>query len=59
MDKVNTYAKVVLELGLLFLELEDISREGDGKRNNVVWKVLLYNFRATGHHKYALQPCTE
>ena len=55
MDKVNTYAKVVLELGLLFLELEDISREGDGKRNNVVWKVLLYYFRATGHHKYALQ----
>ena len=54
-DGIWTYASVVLELGLLFLELEDIGHDGNGDRNNTLWKVLMFFFRATGHHKYALQ----
>ena len=54
-DGILTYASVVLELGLLFLELEDIAHDGNGDRNNTLWKVLMFFFRATGHHKYALQ----
>ena len=55
-DGIYTYASVVLELGLLFLELEEeITHDGNGDRNNILWKVLMFFFRATGHHKYALQ----
>ena len=57
-DGIWMYASVVLELGflfLLFLELEDIGHDGNGDRNNTLWKVLMFFFRATGHHKYALQ----
>ena len=53
-DSVNAYGRLVLELGMLFIQLEDLTREGDGERNNILWKIMMFYFRATGHHMYAL-----
>ena len=34
-DSVTAYGRLVLELGMLFIQLEDLTQEEDGKRNNI------------------------
>lgn len=51
-DKVLAYAKELLSFGLLYKELVDAVREGDGVR---VLRFMLLIFKATGRKNY----CTE
>ena len=51
-DGVNTYAKELLTLGLLWHEFHDAIREGDGARIILCWKVMLPVFQITNHRNY-------
>ena len=54
-DKVLAYAKELLSFGLLYNELVDAVREGDGVRVLRWWRFMLLIFKATGRKNY----CTE
>ena len=49
------YAKESLTLGMIFLELKDAIREGDGTRVLRCWKYLFLLFRGSGHTNYCLE----
>ncbi len=49
------YSCAVLSDGLLLLELRDGIHEGDGKRLERCWKLMLLYFFFSGHRKYALE----
>ena len=55
---VLEYSHEVLSLGLLFLELKDAVREGDGDRVLLDWKYLLLLFKASGRKNYAIEALT-
>ena len=57
-DSVYTYAKELLSLGMLYLELLDAIREGDGLRILRCWRYLLLIFKVTDKRKYAVQAVT-
>lgn len=51
--KVAMYARELLTLSLLWHFFHDATREGDGDRIILSWKLMLPVFRATGHRNYA------
>lgn len=57
-DGVLCYGKELLSLGMLYLELLDAIREGDGFRILRCWRYLLLVFKATNKRKYAVQAAT-
>lgn len=57
-DKVLTYAREILTLGLLLAEFKDAVKEGDGPRVIRCWKFLLPIFRAARRKNYAIQAFT-
>ena len=57
-DGVLFYGKELLSLGMLYLELLDGIREGDGFRILRCWRYLLLVFKATNKRKYAVQAAT-
>lgn len=50
-DRVHAYAKEVLSFGLLYKELVDAARQGDGLRVLRWWKFMLQIFKATDRKK--------
>lgn len=54
-DKVNTYAKEMLSLGLLMSEFEDAIKEGDGLRVIRCWRFLLLIFKSAKRKNYAIE----
>ncbi len=50
-DCVYNYACSMLSLGLVFQEFEDAIREGDGDREERIWKLLLLIFKAKVRRK--------
>ena len=54
-DTVNAYASEVFTLGLLYMELCDSIKEGDGDRIMGMWKYLLPLFKATKNKNYAIE----
>ena len=57
-DRVLSYAKDLMTLGLLYLEFCDGIREGDGTRILRCWRFLLLVFKAKNKRKYAIQAAT-
>ena len=57
-DGVFKYAQEVLTYTLLYAELEDAIKEGDGPRVIRCWKFLLLIFKASNRSKYALEAAT-
>lgn len=51
-DGVNIYAREVLTLALLWHAFHDATREGDGDRIILSWKIMLHLFKATRHKNY-------
>ena len=54
-DKVLAYAKKVLSFGLLYKELVDAVREGDGLRVVRWWRYMLLIFKSTGRKNYCIE----
>ena len=54
-DKVLAYAKELLSFGLLYKELVDAVREGDGARVLRWWRFMLLIFKATGRKNYSIE----
>ena len=54
-DKVLAYAKEVMSFGLLYMELVDAVREGDGLRILRWWRFMLLIFKATGRKNYCIE----
>ena len=54
-DGILNYSSVVLNDGLLLLELRDAIREGDSVRVIRCWKFMLLYWRHAGHTKYCLE----
>ncbi len=57
-DHVQSYAREVLSLGLLFLEFTDAIREGDGPRILRCWKFFLPHFTASKRTNYSIKAFT-
>ena len=57
-DPVYTYASEILSVGLLYLELKDAIKEGDGNRVFRVWMFLFLIFRAAKRTSYAIEAFT-
>ena len=57
-DTVYSYASEIFSLGLLYLELKDAIKEGDGNRVFRVWKFLFLIFRAAKRTNYAIEAFT-
>ena len=55
-DHVTNYARQVIQMGLMLMNLNDTEREGDGECIIINWKVLLLYFRARKRgQKYAYE----
>lgn len=54
-DRVHAYAKEVLSFGLLYKELVDAARQGDGLRVLRWWKFMLQIFKATDRKNYSIE----
>ena len=52
---IHNYACSFMADLLLVEEFNDAVHEGDGERMLTIWKLLLLNFRATGHTNYAAE----
>lgn len=52
-DGVTAYARELLTLSLLWHYFHDASKEADGERLLLAWKVMLPVFKATNHRNYA------
>jgi len=52
-DRVYFYAQEILSLGLLYMELCDAVKQGDGERLMLVWKYLLPVFKASNRVHYS------
>ena len=50
-DCIYNYASSTLSLGLVFQEFEDAIHEGDGDREERIWKLLLLIFKASVRRK--------
>lgn len=64
-DGVNTYARELMTLGLVWHNFHDAIREGDGDRILLSWKIMIPIFKVTKHRNYLkegvnllLQCCT-
>ena len=57
-DSVYEYAKDVINLGLLYMELIDAIKEGDGTRVLRWWKYAMVIFKVTGHKNYSMEALT-
>lgn len=57
-DHIRAYAREVLSLGALLLEMNDSIHEGDGERLLRVWTFLLLVFRAVKKIKYSFEGIT-
>lgn len=51
-DGVTSYARELLTLGLIWLQLYDAIKEGDGDRILLAWKIMIPVFKATNHRNY-------
>lgn len=55
-DKVQNYGLSLIELFVLLMQLNDTIHEGDGYRNVINWKYLLWLFKANNKlSKYAIE----
>ena len=55
-DKVQNYGLSLIELFIVLMQLNDTIHEGDGDRNVVKWKYLLWVFKANNKlSKYAIE----
>ena len=54
-DGIHAYAKQLLTVGCLYLEMADGIREGDGDRVVRCWRYLLPIFVGVGRKNYALE----
>ena len=54
-DKVFGYAKQILTIGCLYLELQDSIKEGDGLRLLRCYRYLLPIFTSSGRRNYAIE----
>jgi L1 cell adhesion molecule like protein len=54
-DHVLEYAREVLRLGLLYMELVDGIREGDGERIMQCWRYFLLLFKATNRRNNSIE----
>lgn len=55
-DHVTNYARQVIQMGLMLMNLNDTEREGDGARSVLNWKILLLYFRSRKRgQKYAFE----
>lgn len=52
------YACEVISLGLLYLDIQDLVREGDGDRDMLDWKYLMLVYKASGRRNYAIEALT-
>ena len=57
-DHVQEYARETLSLGLIFLECQDATREGDGERIIRCWRYLLLIFKESGRTNYSTEAFT-
>ena len=57
-DKVLEYSRLLLSMGLLYLEYCDGIKEGDGLRVLRCWRFLLLIFRCTGRSNYTIEAFT-
>lgn len=57
-DHVNNYARQVIQMGLMLMNLNDTEKEGDGRRMVINWKILLLYFRSCKWGRNMLmRPC--
>ena len=54
-DKVLAYAREVLSFGLLYKEIVDAVREGDGLRVLSWWRLMMLIFKSTGRINYSIE----
>ena len=55
-DKVQNYGLSLIELFVVLMQLNDTIHEGDGYRNVINWKYLLWLFKANNKlSKYAIE----
>ena len=55
-DKVQNYGLSLIELFIVLMQLNDTIHEGDGDRNVIKWKYLLWVFKANNKlSKYAIE----
>lgn len=54
-DQILAYAKEVMSFGLLYTELVDAVREGDGLRVLRWWRFMLLIFKATSRKNYSIE----
>ena len=57
-DRVLSYARETLTLGLFLMEFVDAVREGDGNRIIRCWRFFLLMFKASNHKNYAIEAFT-
>jgi len=53
-DDIFNYSNNILKTGLLLNDLQDATKEGDGGRNEYMWKFLMLMFKVCGKTKYVL-----
>lgn len=58
LDGVQSYASDILSLGLLYMELCDGIREGDGERIIRCWRFLMLIFKASNRTNYSIEAFT-
>ena len=54
-DKVLAYSKLLMSLGMIYLEYCDGIKEGDGMRVLRCWRYMLLIFKATGRTNYSIE----
>ena len=57
-DKVLEYSRLVLSLGLLYMEFCDGIKEGDGMRILRCWRFMMLFFQSTNRKNYAIEAFT-
>ena len=54
-DKVLIYSKLLMSVGMVYLEYSDAIKEGDGLRVLRCWRYMLLIFKATGRTNYSIE----
>ena len=57
-DRVLQYSRLVMSIGLLYLEYCDAIKEGDGMRVLRCWRFMLLYFKCTGRTNYSIESFT-
>lgn len=57
-DKLLEYSRLVLSIGLLYMEFCDGIKEGDGTRILRCWRFMLLFFKSTNRKNYAIEAFT-